>query len=178
MKNNGNMFLILTMLMVSIGTQAQNIYSTQNGMMEMDFANDTYRSKDLRMLLDYDAATYKLEIDLTTLQNSEGENISDFVKIPNEKLVIEGKLGVEFINTTSHPAQSFNLEGIVVSSNNEVGGNGKLEHLSNSGTFSCILTIRIKIGLDDLGYELTDVNKDERISIKIVQVVLNRIENQ
>ena len=129
-------------------------------------------------MLDYDAATYKLEIDLTTLTNSEGKNFSEFVKIPNKKLVIEGKLGVEFINTTNHPPQSFNLEGIVVSSNNEVRGTGKLEHLSNRGTFSCILTIRIKIGLDDLGFESTDVNKEERISIKIVQVVLNRIEDQ
>jgi hypothetical protein len=182
MKNVISTILVLCGLFISINGNAQDEYSTTNGLIEISFPYSgtllSYTSRDLVLVLDYEDATFQMQLDPTFLQSDEGEFLTDIAEFNATRFEMKGELGVEYINTTGHPPLDFDIEGISSTTGQTVYGTGYLKHLSNRGKFSCVLTLTFSMTVADLGVEIQGVDPTEIIHVEVIQVILNRIADQ
>ncbi len=174
------LFVAFSFLALS-DASAQEVYRTQNGKMYvMAVSADTLlklTTNDLLVLLDYEDGSFKMKVDKSTFYTGN-DSLDYFLSLLKYDIIeFDGKLDVEYINTKGHPPLDFEVEGIVSTNNSVVKGTGHLEHISNTGTFSCVLTLKFILNKSDLGLDLESLKLNDTIEINIVQMVLDKAKD-
>lgn len=161
--------------------KAQDFYQTKNGNMLITAVSaDTafkVTTKDLLILLNYENANITIKMDKSTFKTGIDSLDKKIAQLKYDIIEFNGKLDIEYINTTGHPPLDFVVEGIISTNQNSISGDGHLEHISNRGTYSCMLTLKFNVKINDLGLNFQGLNLKEDIQIEIVQTVLNKSED-
>lgn len=162
--------------------KSQDVYRTQNGNMVITtISADTIlkiTTKELLVLLNYEDAKFEMKMDKSTFYTGNDSLDKKLKLMKYEIIEFNGKLDIEYINTNGHPPLDFEVHGVVSTNENTISGYGKLEHISSRGTFSCLLTLKFNVKLEDLGLNIEGLNLKEDVQIEIVQIVLNKSEDQ
>ena len=171
--------LILFYLLILFNhIKGQEVYRTQSGdMLITTIASDSVLkilTKDLVVILNYDNAEFIMKMDKSTFHTGIDSLDKKMALMKYDIITFNGKLAIENINTEGHPPLDFVVEGIISTNNKTIRGSGHLEHISNRGTISCLLTLKFNINKNDLGLDVGDLNLKDEIQIEIVQVVLNK----
>ncbi|PCJ23021.1 MAG: hypothetical protein COA97_12510 [Flavobacteriales bacterium] len=176
------LFISIIIILFGLHSQAQDVYRTQNGnMVVTTISADTVlkiTTKELLVLLNYQNAKFEIKMDKSTFYTGNDSLDKKLKLMKYEIIEFNGKLDLEYINTNGHPPLDFQVEGILSTNDNIITGTGHLEHISNRGAYSCLLTLKFNIKKDDLGLNLEGLNLKNDIQIEIVQIVLNKAEDQ
>tara|TARA_R110001592_G_scaffold234170_1_gene491803 strand:- start:3589 stop:4101 length:513 start_codon:yes stop_codon:yes gene_type:complete len=164
---------------------AQEIYRTKNGDMLITAisSNDSVlrvTTKKLSVTMNYESAEFEMSMDKSDFSTGIDSIDKKLALMKFEIIEFKGKLDIDRINRDGHSPLDFYVEGILSTNNNTIRGTGHLEHISNRGTFSCLLTLKFNLKTDELGLNVDDFNlklKDD-IQIDITQTVLNKTEDQ
>ena len=126
------------------------------------------------MLIDYNTGEFQLYFDASTLKTGILTLDSLLAMEKGHVIHYEGKFGLDYIQTESHPPLDFTVEGSINCSNHNgfVRGNGRLVHLSN--VYSCYLNMTFDLKLDQLPFDIDIEGLDENIRIEIVQMLLDQ----
>ncbi len=175
--------ILITIVIVSFFEgKAQDVYRTQNGNMVITaISADTIlkiTTKELLVLLNYEDAKFEMKMDKSTFYTGNDSLDKKLALMKYDIIEFNGKLGVEYINTNGHPLLNFEVQGVISTNNKTINGTGKLEHLSSRGAFSCLLTLKFNVKKDDLGINVEGLDLKDDIQIEIVQIVLNKAEDQ
>ena len=180
MKKLTTVLIAMTFFFISKGN-AQEIYRTQNGIMVITAESAdsiiTLTTKKLLVLLNYDDAKFEMKMDKSDFYTGNEALDKKLRLMKYEIIEYGGKLDLDYINTKGHPPLNFNVEGVLSTNNKFFRGTGHLEHIANNGLYSCLLTLKFYIKVDDLGLRFDELNLEEDIQIEIVQSVLNKIED-
>jgi hypothetical protein len=173
---------ISIIIIFGLSTYAQDVYRTQNGNMVITVISaDTIlklTTKELLVLLNYEDAKFEMKMDKSTFYTGN-DSLDKKLKLMKYDIIgFDGKLDIEYINTNGHPPLNFEVEGVISTNDNTIKGTGHLEHISSRGSFSCLLTIKFNIKKDDLGLNVEGLNLKDDIQIEIVQIVLNKADDQ
>ncbi len=162
--------------------KAQEVYSTTNGIIHItgvwnDSALVTISNK-LVVLLDYETARFELRLDKSTLKTGIDSLDKKLKKLERDVLVYEGKLGIESVQTQSHPPQDFTIEGYLTCTfhNESIVGKGHLEHIFGN-VYSCVLNMTFHLNLKEINLEIDLPELEDEIHVEIIQTVLKR-ENE
>ena len=173
--------LVVTVTILSFQAKSQDVYRTQNGNMVITVESaDTIlklTTKDLLVLLNYNNAKFEMKMDKSTFYTGNDSLDKRLALMKYEIIEFNGKLDLEFINTDGHPPLDFEVEGILSTNDNVINGTGHLEHISNRGAFSCLLTLKFNLKVGDLGLNIKWLNLKDDIQIEVVQIVLNKAED-
>jgi len=160
---------------------AQDIYRTQNGDMLITVVSaDTVfkvTTKELLILLNYENANITIKMDKSTFKTGIDSLDKRIAKLKYDVIEFKGKLDIEYINTAGHPPLDFKVEGIISTNQKTISGDGHLEHISSRGLYSCLLTLKFNLKINDLGLNFEGLNLKEDIQIDVVQSVLNKSED-
>ncbi len=155
---------------------AQKMYQTQNGNMVITVVSaDTIlkiTAKKLLIVLNYENANIIIKMNRSDFFTGNDSLDKKLASMKFETIDFNGKLNIDYINTTGHPPLDFEVSGVLSTNNHIITGTGHLEHISSGGTFSCLLTLRFYLKKDDLGLNLEGLNLKDDIQIEIVQAVL------
>ncbi len=160
---------------------AQDVYRTQNGdMLITAVSADTIfkiTTKELLILLNYDNANISIKMDKSNFKTGIDSLDKKLAQLKYEIIEFKGKLGIQNINTNGHPPLDFKVDGIISTNQKTISGDGHLEHISSRGMYSCLLTLKFNLKINDLGLNFEGLNLKEDIQIEIVQNVLNKIRD-
>jgi hypothetical protein len=182
MKKICKCLLIFISILSFFEGNAQDVYRTQNGNMIITAVSaDTIlkiKTKELLVLLNYEGAKFEMKMDKSTFYTGN-DSLDKKLKLMKYDIIeFNGKLDIERINTKGHPPLDFQVQGVISTNNNTITGTGRLEHISSKGTFSCLLTLKFNIKPEELGLNIKGLNLKEEVQIEIVQIVLNKAEDQ
>ncbi len=162
--------------------KAQGVYRTQSGDMKITAVSaDTIMkitTKDLLVLLNYDNANIIIKMDKSTFKTGNDSLDKKLALMKYDIIEFKGKLGVDYINTNGHPPLDFEVKGVISTNENTISGTGHLEHISSRGIYSCLLTIKFNLKVEDLGLNLSGLKLKDDIQVEIVQAVLNKSQDQ
>lgn len=174
-------YIYTYILFFTVTSQAfgqSEIYSTINGQINISTVIEgkivTARSNKLIISLDYNTALFKIILDKSSLKTGVDSLNKIFSKYKGEFIETKGKMGINFIETKSHPTQSFKV-GLTLNrpyNTFEILGNGSLTHLG--GIYSCILNLNFQLNLDDLNIQLPFKDVNNKINVQILQTILKR----
>ena len=174
--------LLFIMILSFFHGKSQDVYRTQNGNMVITTVSaDTIlkiTTKELLVLLNYEDAKFGMKMDKSTFYTGNDSLDKKLALMKYDIIEFNGKLDIEYINTNGHPPLDFEVKGTLSTNQNEIAGTGHLEHISSRGTFSCLLTLKFNLKVGDLGLNIEGLNLKEDIQIEIVQIVLNKAEDQ
>ncbi|MBW6481520.1 MAG: hypothetical protein K0B10_00525 [Vicingaceae bacterium] len=160
---------------------AQDVYRTQNGNMLITVvSNDSIlkiTNKELVIHLNYETARFTIKMNKSNFKTGIDSLDQKLAQLKYDIIEYEGKLDIESIDTEGHSPIDFNVEGVLSTNNNKIKGTGHLEHISNRGTYSCLLTLKFNINKNDLGFNLKNIVIEDDIQINIVQNVLNKVQD-
>ncbi len=97
---------------------------------------------------------------------------------PNEYIRFEGKLGLDYINTSGHPPMDFPVEGTVFPQNYHVIGSGHLVHLVHGTSSSCLLSMTFQLETDELFPDNDMPGLGNEIYVQVVQSLLARVNER
>lgn len=173
---------ILIISFFGFKSQAQDVYRTQSGTMIITgISSDTVvqlKTKDLLILLNYENAKFQMKMDKSTFYTGIDSLDKKLALMKYDIIEYNGQLNIESINTNGHPPLDFEMEGELSTNDNIIHGTGHLEHYSSRGTYSCLLTLKFNLKKDDLGLNLEGLNLNDDIEVEIIQMVLNKSEDQ
>jgi hypothetical protein len=131
------------------------------------------KSEEVGVRLDYETAELQLNFVMNTVETNI-DTLNLLLKNNLRQVVFDGKLGLEYINTQSHPPQYFDLEGLLILDNNRtpVKGTGELHHVNDNGELACMLGLSFVLNLADLGVELPISGLSPDFEAVITQAVL------
>ena len=165
------------LLCMGVSSAAQ-VYQTQAGNL---LASGRYNgagiagvSNHLYMHLNYDRAEmhFRLMVSSFITKNDSLNNLLQ--KMVGQELVFSGKMNIAFVQTKSHPKQSFSTQGML--SLNGVSRpfsfNSVLEHFP-SGNTSCILSGEFVINLNEFNVGGI-LPGEEKVIVKFNQLVLKK----
>jgi len=170
-------FLLFIVLINQLYSQTE-VYSTINGKVKISTFLDgkivTAKSSKLIISLDYNTALFKIRLDKSSLKTNVDSLNTFFSKLKGEFIELKGKMGIDFIETKSHPMRNFKVGMTLENPYNttEIMGNGSLTHLG--GIYSCVLSLNFQLNLDDLNIQLPFKDINNKISIQILQTILKR----
>lgn len=161
--------------------KAQDIYRTQNGdMLITVVSNDSIlkiTNKELFIQLSYETARFTMKMDKSNFKTGIDSLDKRLAQLKYDIIEFKGKLDIEYINTAGHPPLDFKVEGIISTNQKTISGDGHLDHISSRGLYSCLLTLKFNLKINDLGLNFEGLNLKEDIQIDIVQTVLNKSED-
>lgn len=159
--------------------KAQEIYKTVKGTVQITGAwNDSALiavSNELVVLLNYETAQFELRLDKSTLRTGVDSQDKKLKKFERDILIYEGKLGIEYIQTQSHPPQDFEVEGYLTCAphNENIIGKGHLEHIFGD-VYSCILNMTFHLNLKEINLDIDLPGLQDEVHVEIIQTVLKR----
>lgn len=183
MKRLINIVSLFVLLIVSYKGFSQDTYRTQNGnMIITGEVSDTIiklSTKELLLLLNYEDAQFEMKMDKSTFVTGIDSLDKKLALMKYEIITFQGKLDIEYVNTNGHPPLNFEVEGVLSTNDNIIRGVGYLEHISNRGTYSCLLTIKFNLKIEDLGLNLEGIGIDmkEDIQVEVIQAILNKYQD-
>jgi hypothetical protein len=173
------LFLICTSITVS-SAQGQILYTTTNGHVVVVAEQDSNRiigeSHKAFIVFNYQKAEIEAILNLKTLDTGI-DTLNQLLQTLKESEVrYKGKLGIDYIETKSHPPQTFDILGMLTlnSVTKQVTFKATLTHLSNSSAFACLLTAGTTIKFVDFNIRQSVIDSSETINIQIVQSVLRK----
>ncbi len=159
------------------GVKAQDNYTTSNGLIVFTATIDDqpviYASDELQVTLNYQTAEIEFELDKNNLRADNGFILQLFKP---RVLRFNGKLGIDYIRTESHPVQKFLVEGTLSSSSNDqfdIHGQGTLSHLYSQSGNSCLLNLSFQMKQDDVAKLLLSAAPPGIIHMEIIQTLLD-----
>jgi hypothetical protein len=167
-------FLLLNLIS---NVNAQQIYATSNGRIrittKLDGAPLIAVSNNLAVLLNYETAQFELRLDKSTIKTGVDSLDKRLSYLQGDLLIYKGKLGVEYIQTQSHPPQDFVIEGYLncASCYGNIIGEGHLEHVF-SGVYSCILNMTFHLNLKAMNLDIGLNGLSNEVHVEIIQTVL------
>lgn len=177
-----NTFFLLFILLATIAIQAidvnaQQVYSTNKGVMQIQgiVASEeaTFYSNNLIMVLDYNTSDLQFTISNENIAMSEKELNLGLKE--GTKIQFNGNLGLGYINTESHPKLAIQSDGTLKVNNQTVKVNfsGNLEHLYAGTQTACMLNLFFKLTQDEIDLLIPDNPFEEGAIIKIVYTLLD-----
>ena len=133
------------------------------------------RTKELLIVLSYESAEFTMKMDKSTFYSGVDSLDQQLELMKFEIIEVDGKFDLDFINTEHHPPLDFNVDGIVSTTGKTLRGTGRLEHISDGSLFSCLLTMKFNVTMDQLGFEVDGLEVKDEIQIEIAQTLLEPI---
>ena len=137
-------------------------------------------NKELLIRLNYETAEFLLKIDKSNFKTGIDSLDKKLEMLKYDIVEYKGKFGLDNINTNGHPPLDFEAEGVLSTNSEIIKGEGHLEHIANRGQFSCLLTLKFLVPIEDLGIEinLEGLEIKDDLQIEVVHTVLNKIQDQ
>jgi hypothetical protein len=156
---------------------SQESYKTLQGtiVISTEIENEPVKfvSNNLDVWLNYETAEFKFVLSKTNLRTDKIEHLNLFKP---DRIYFNGKLGIEYIKTDSHPTQIFGVEGILSSSLDQefaLRANGSLSHLYSNTRMACWLSINMILEMHQVkGFVLDSATTDDMI-IEVSNTVLD-----
>ena len=174
----GFMPILLLVLFFVNEVQSQNNFGTSNGIIVFTAMIDNqpvkYVSNELDVTLNYETAEIEFELEKNDIR-TESQFLLQFFN--PELLRFDGKLGINYIRTESHPVQNFTVEGTLKSSTSDpyqIHGKGTLIHLYHKNGISCLLNISFHLAQDDVKRILMSAPQIEIIHMELVQTIMDK----
>lgn len=171
--------ILVVLLIFGSNVKAQEVYGTINGTIHITGVwNDSALiavSNQLVVLLNYETAQFELRLDKSTLRTGIDSLDKKLKKLERDILVYEGKLGIEYVQTQSHPPQDFEVEGYLTCAphNENIIGKGHLEHIFGD-VYSCILNMTFHLNLKETNLNIDLPGLVDEVHVEIIQTVLKR----
>ena len=173
--------LLLTAMSFTAAFAQQDMYLTTTGQLiikaHLGERSVNIVSKDLIIMLDYETGKVVMKQKLSALKANNDSLQSTIQNMEDEYIRFEGKLGLDYINTSGHPPLDFAVEGTIYPGNKYVIGEGHLVHLVQGTENACLLSLSFTLQPKDIfpGYQQTDEN--DEIHVQVIQSLLAR-ENE
>ncbi|MBD80961.1 MAG: hypothetical protein CL840_18735 [Crocinitomicaceae bacterium] len=171
--------MLVMLLPFASNVKAQEVYSSTIGTVHITGVwNDsiiTAISNELIVLLNYETARFEMRLDKSTLRTGIDSLDKELKELEGNILVYEGKLGIEYVQTQSHPPQDFEVEGYLTCAphNENIIGKGRLKHIFED-VYSCILNMTFHLNLKEINLDIDLFGLDDEIRVEIIQTVLKR----
>ena len=172
--------IVISLLLIHVGkVYAQEVYRTTNGRVQIvGVWNDSTligKSNKLVVSLDYETAEFTIRLDKSTIQTGVDSLDLRLEKVKQKMVMFEGKLGIDFVQTQSHPSQDFSIEGYLTSINgiDKILGKGTLSHVFGN-VYSCVLNMTFNLRLKDINSGASIPGFGEDVQISIIQTILKR----
>ncbi len=175
--------LVMAFIVMNLtGIFAQEEYQTSAGTLFITaFLNDKpvkIISKKLLIRLDYETGKVMMKQEISALTSDNDSIQSRLENKKNEYIRFEGKLGIDYINTKSHPPLDFPVEGIIYPQNKHVMGSGHLVHRVEGSSSSCLLSMTFQLSVDEAFPDIQLAGLDNEVYIQVVQSLLARINER
>lgn len=170
-------FTFFSSLILLVNVNAQATYSTTNGTIQLTTRLNeeplTAKSNYLAVTINYETAQFELRLDKSTLRTNVDSLDQKLKNVQGDLLIFQGKLGIEFVQTKSHPPQDFEVAGYLTCAPHYdyIAGQGHLEHIFD-GVYSCILNMSFDIDLKETMIDIGLAGLSNEIHVEIVQTVL------
>jgi len=161
---------------------AQDIYYTRNATLFLNGALDgktvQLQTTELSVKLDYETADIIIKFPFSSLV-TEIDSLQEMIKNTTTEVVFDGKLGLEYINTETHPPMKFTLEGWLNIGKEEtlVEGEGELHHIGKANQYACMLGLTLHLDLEALGVKLPLNGMKQEFEAVITQALLQSDKN-
>ncbi len=172
--------LLLCIIYTAVMAQEQSLYKTINGHIvvvgEQDSNKVIGESQKAIIVFNYQTAEITATLNLKTLDTGI-DTLNQFLQSLKESEVkYKGKLGLDYIETKSHPPQTFDIVGMLTlnSVTKRVTWKATLTHLSNTSAYACLLTAGTTIKFTDFDIDGATLNFSESLNVQIVQSVLRK----
>lgn len=172
--------VIFIVLCVNIDVWSQDSYSTSSGLIAFSTKIDNqpvkYMNNNLRVSLNYETAQIGFIVEKAGIRSDNDSLLKMFIP---QVLEFKGKLGIDYINTGSHPVQEFAVEGTMETSSGrhqEINGKGTLSHLYSDNGISCLLNISFHLAQKDITGFILSSPPDGDLHVEIIQTVLDNHE--
>lgn len=157
---------------------AQEQYQTSAGLLiiiaNLEDKPVNIKSKELLIQLDYETGKIVIKQKISALVSDNDTIQSRLRTMGNDYMKFEGKLDLDYINTTGHPPLDFLIEGIVYPGNNHVIGTGRLMHLVEGTSSACLLSLYFKLELNKVFPEFQLAGLNNEIYVEVLQSLLAR----
>jgi len=178
----GSILLLVLILTNTLSATAQGeIYTTNSARLiikaHLDDNVFDITSKDLLIQLDYETGKVVMQQKISSLITTNDSLQSLWNNRTDKYIRFEGKLGLEYINTTAHPPLNFALEGTLFPGEKSVLGTGQLIHLVTGSTNACVLSLSFTLQPADVFPEYAGQNANDELHIQVIQSLLAR-ENE
>jgi hypothetical protein len=173
-----SILLFLLSWMSITDASAQQKYTTSTGVLNIKLQLNEkpvyINSHDLLILLNYETGRVIIKQKISDLF-SDNDSLQALINGSEaEYIEFEGKLGLDYINTSGHPPLDFQVVGVILDYDYNVMGNGTIEHFIDNTSTSCILSMAFVIQLDEVAPAFKIDGLDNKIYIRIVQSLLAR----
>lgn len=172
---------IITLLLLIFlqEVNAQVAFSTVKGKIKItSIWNDSALiavSNELIVLLDYETACFEMRLDKSTLRTGVDSLDKRLEQLRGDLLIYEGKLGLDYVRTHSHPPQDFEVEGHLICAphTEAIIGKGRLEYTLGD-VYSCLLTMTFHLNLEDVNIDIDLSGLHNEVHVEVIQIVLKR----
>lgn len=176
--------IILLLFFITALTKvyAQDEYRTNSGILfiKVQYKGELVNisSKQLLVLLDYETGKVILKQKVSNLFSDNNIVQSWIDKHRDEELIFTGKLGIDYINTKSHPPLDFKVEGYLSPGDSQIIGQGVLIHRVEKSSAACLLSMNFRLKFVDVfpGIELDGIGDD--IYVQVAQSLLARVNER
>ncbi|MCF6171326.1 MAG: hypothetical protein L3J31_00440 [Bacteroidales bacterium] len=173
--------LLIAVMNVTTVFAQQDMYLTTTGQLIIkahlnDKAVDIV-SKDLIIMLDYETGKVVMKQKISALIINNDSIQSKFQNMQDDYIRFEGKLGLDYINTSGHPPLDFAVEGTIYPGNKYVIGKGHLVHLVQGTANACLLSLSFTLQPGDIFPDYRQTDKNDEIHVQVIQSLLAR-ENE
>ena len=175
-------FLTFFVSILNVGIAQEDVYYTRNATLRINGVFDeeaTYaETKEVSVKLDYETTEMILRFPLYSLI-SDIDTLNTVLKNRLFDIVFVGELGLDYINTESHPPQIFKVEGslIIETTKIKIEGKGEIHHVNDSGEYACMLGVNIFLNLKDLKIISPWPGLEDEIEVVITQALLRKDKN-
>jgi len=175
------LIMVISGIFISSGIAQEDIYYTRNATLQVigKFNDELLfgQTKELGVSLDYETAEIILKFYLNKMEFNI-DTIHTIIKDEFREVLFTGKLGLEYINTNSHPPLDFTIKGCLSVDNSKIklNGEGELHHINDYGNFACMLGMTMKLDLTNLNLDIPSGLYKEA-EVVITQALLKKGKN-
>lgn len=170
--------LLLVTGTIFSGSIAQEQYQTSAGLLivkaHLDDKPVNMKSKELLIQIDYETGRIVIKQEISALKSDNDTIQSKLNSSQNEYVKFEGKLDLDYINTTGHPSLDFLVEGILYPGDHRVIGTGHLVHLDQGISTACLLSLTFKLDFDEIFPNHHLAGLSNMVYVNIIQSLLAR----
>ena len=156
-----------------------DIYFTWNAKLQLNGAFEGeaiyLETQDVSIKLDYETTEMIIRFPLSSLK-SNIDTVNQVLKNKLSDVVFDGELSLDYINTESHPPQSFTVAGwlILGNSKTKIEGKGEIHHISDAGEFACMLGMIVHLNLKELKVNHPWAGLENEFEAIITQAILKK----
>lgn len=173
--------LFVSSLSSSAFSQEDMYYSRQGNLTIVGAINGEplrLETNALNVSIDYESAVIFIRFNVNTLQSGR-DSVQLLIDDSDAEVIFDGKLGIEHVNTDSHPPLSFATRGWLTIGDikSQVTGTGELYHIGSSIEDTCLLSMTMALSLSDLNLQLPLNGLNDSFEAVMTQTLLRRDKN-